>query len=511
LVVGARNSGKTSFIEFLRTSLALPPRKIRPVALHDHAMDAPQVRTSPNFVSHYLETEMDDGERIGLTLWDSEGLDKTIMDLQLQEMSSFLESKFEDTFNEEMKVIRSPGVRDTHIHCVFLVLDPLRLDASIAASQKKLNASNGAFAHGKSYLHPPSPAVAGGLDETLDLQVLKVLEGKTTVVPIISKADTITSAHMAQLKRTVWDSLKKTNIDPLEALGLDDGEGDADDSDSDEPGHTPHHTPQKAPFPKPHDSKRLDERDEDHFLQPNHASPDRVATPLSTTSHLESASSSTSSSGSPARRPANQPHPTDSRQSSSTFPSHGPAPTADADAATPYLPLSIISPDPIVAHEPRVGRVGRKFPWGCADPYNPEHCDFVRLKEAVFKEWRGELREASRELWYENWRTSRLNSSHGKGRAGGPNGVNGQNGHGGHGGHGGHAGHGVQQAGLQQAGLQQAGLQQAGLQQAGLQQASLQKAGLQQAGLQQAGLQQRASPRAPALSPLGSHAVGVAR
>ena len=68
-----------------------------------------------------------------------------------------------------------------------------------------------------------------------------------------------------------------------------------------------------------------------------------------------------------------------------------------------FLPLSVISPD---SYEP--GAIGRKFPWGFADPFNAEHCDFLRLKEAVFSEWRGELRESSREIWYENWRTSRL-------------------------------------------------------------------------------------------------------
>ena len=73
------------------------------------------------------------------------------------------------------------------------------------------------------------------------------------------------------------------------------------------------------------------------------------------------------------------------------------------DSDVPFLPLSIISPD---IYEPEV--VGRKFPWGFADPYDEEHCDFVRLKEAVFSEWRPDLREASREQWYEGWRTSRL-------------------------------------------------------------------------------------------------------
>ena len=342
---------------------------------------------SPNFKPHYLETEID-GERIGLTLWDSEGLEKSIVDLQLRDISSFLESKFEDTFSEEMKVVRSPGVRDTHIHCVFLVLDPLRLDMNIAAAQKAKDA-NGTFVNGRSFIHPPSPTVLSGLDEDLDLQVLRTLQGKTTVVPVISKADTITTAHMSHLKRLVWDSLKKANLDPLEALGLDDGEGDAESADENNNNH-------------------FDERDEDdairlrNHLDINRPKLDRHA---SMTSHLDSASSSSSSSPNRKNNHKPQSHQAPPQRLSSqsrTHSSSGLQP--DTNTTTPYLPLSIISPD---LYEPQI--IGRKFPWGFADPYNAEHCDFQRLKEAVFKEWRGELREASRELWYEGWRTSRLN------------------------------------------------------------------------------------------------------
>ena len=69
----------------------------------------------------------------------------------------------------------------------------------------------------------------------------------------------------------------------------------------------------------------------------------------------------------------------------------------------PLIPMSILSPD---IYEPEI--IGRQFPWGFADPYNEDHCDFLRLKDAVFGDWRAELREASRERWYEGWRTSRL-------------------------------------------------------------------------------------------------------
>jgi len=284
-----------------------------------------------------------------------------VVDLQLREMSSFLESKFEETFTEEMKVVRAPGVQDTHIHCAFLVLDPVRIDQNIAASQVSM--SNGNGTNGK---YSAAPRVIGGLDEDLDLQVLRTLQGKTTVVPVVSKADTITTAHMAFLKKTIWESLRKANLDPLEALGLDDFEEQSGTRDS----------------------NRIEEGDEEDF-EGEVKEPTEEA-PISTPEPSSSPSSKRLSSGSVRRH-----KPTDNESESSN--------------TAPYLPLSIISPD---IYEPSV--IGRKFPWGFADPMNVEHCDFVRLKEAVFSEWRGELREASRELWYEGWRTSRLKHREGK-------------------------------------------------------------------------------------------------
>ena len=352
LIIGSRSSGKTSFLNFLKTSLALPANKrsARPTEVAEDIF-APQGQKSGNFISHYLETEID-GERIGLTLWDSEGLEKNVVDLQLREMSSFLESKFEETFTEEMKVVRAPGVQDTHIHCAFLVLDPVRIDQNIAASQASTS-SNGNGANGK---YNPAPRVIGGLDEDLHLQVLRTLQGKTTVVPVVSKADTITTAHMAFLKKTIWDSLRIANLDPLEALGLDEFESESS-----------------------RNSARIEEGNEEDSETEAKDTTYEAAAP--TPEPPSSPSSKRLSSGSVRRHKRN-----------------------DSESETaPYLPLSIISPD---IYEP--GVIGRKFPWGFADPMNAEHCDFVRLKEAVFSEWRGELREASRELWYEGWRTSRL-------------------------------------------------------------------------------------------------------
>lgn len=313
--------------------------------------DAIRAQPTGNFIPQYVESEID-GERVGLTLWDSEGLEKNVVDLQLREMSTFVESKFEETFAEEMKVIRSPGVQDTHIHCAFILLDPARLDKNIAAAKALTSNGNGKY---------QSSRVVGSLDEDLDLQVLRTLQGKTTVIPVIAKADTITTKHMHVLKRAVWDSLKKSNLDPLEVLGLE----DEDDS-------RPSSTRIAEEVEEPEDQETDDGTDDEEADQGELLIQSQDS-PKSRTSKRQSIGS--------VRHSLN----------------------GDALDEIPYIPMSIISPD---IYEPEV--IGRKFPWGFADPNNEEHCDFLRLKDAVFSEWRAELREASRDQWYEGWRTSRL-------------------------------------------------------------------------------------------------------
>ena len=328
----------------------------------------------PTFTSQFVETEIE-SERIGVTLWDSEGLEANVVDIQIQKIASFIESKFEDTFNEENQVARAPGFRDSHIHCVFLILDPVRLDTSLAASHVAREIS-GVKAKANSFAKGRTEPISDGLDLNLDLNVLRGLKGKTTVVPIISKADTVTVAHMAHLKRVVWQSLKKNGLENLEGL-TQEGEDDADSaSDYDT-------------------TNGLDERDE------NEAKAEKDGDKFSSTSVLDSPSDSNSEFSASDFDLAKPGKP--SIISSAPTPSSL-AVSPSALNEPPALPFSIISPDP---YEPEI--MGRKFPWGVADPMNTEHCNFVRLKESVFTDWRGSLREASRELWYEGWRTSRLN------------------------------------------------------------------------------------------------------
>ncbi|PVI00177.1 hypothetical protein DM02DRAFT_527529 [Periconia macrospinosa] len=377
LVIGTKGSGKSSFIEFLRKALALDGKK-RP-----HTPSPPVTAVSPDspFTSEYLETEVD-GERVGVTLWDSQGLEKNIVDFQLPVISAFVESKFEDTFGEEQKVIRAPGVRDTHIHCVFMILDPARLDANVLDSKKRQTKTGN--------------QANSGLTDELDLAVLRELQGKTCVIPIISKADTITTAHMRHLKKMVWDTLKGAKLDPLEALHLEEFE-DEDEEDEDEV------------------EDGFDEREEDAYIHSDVEGKSDILTKNQGRSSSDAgsrASSTRSGSQSPPTSPPS------AKKGHVRKPSAMSVSIQSESAENPFLPLSIISPDP---YEPEV--IGRKFPWGFADPYNAEHCDFVRLRESVFSEWRAELREASRDQWYEGWRTQRLQKVPGKRRIGTSDGL----------------------------------------------------------------------------------------
>ena len=390
LVLGSKGSGKTSFINFLRDSLTLPPSKQRPLTtLEDDFDEAVSRNAFPSFVSQFVETEIH-GERIGVTLWDSDGFQANVADLQLKEITNFIESKFENTYTEESKVARTPGFRDTHIHCTFLLLDPIRLDAHIAA-QAKVNEINGVKAKANSFVKARPEPSPGGLDENLDLNILRTLKGKTTVVPIIAKADTITAAHMAHLKRAVWGSLKQHGLETLEGLSQEDEDDSGSETSREEESRPTQKESAEARTPSKPD------------LAPDTGEEDK----FSMTSHLESSSDSDSGDfdatnfdlAKPGKPLANH-----STKSSSAEPSPDRRIPNITTMEPPLLPMSIISPD---LYEPEV--IGRKFIWGFADPNNKEHCDFLRLKDAVFREWRGDLREASRELCYEGWRTSRLN------------------------------------------------------------------------------------------------------
>ncbi|KAF3941385.1 Septin-9 [Dactylella cylindrospora] len=344
LVIGARGCGKSSFVQFLKHSLATSGKSHRKGAanggnnfFYTEDLEDPQhpvfETDTGAFQKSYIETDID-GERVGITIWDSDGLEKSVVDLQMREIVTFIENKFEETFTEETRVSRIPGAKDSHIHCTFLLMDPARLDAGVSKAIRRGPKSN-------------KETEKEGLDEDLDLQVFRALNGKTTVIPVIPKADTCTLAQMSQLKGLVVKSLYSSNIDPLNALELD------------------------LDYSPAALAKNLGSA--------QHKKPRRDALPEAEEEDVSGASDEESDAGS---------------ESIYNIP------------AVSIIPFSVISPDHYSSES-----IGRQYAWGVADPYNQNHCDFLKLKEAVFTDWRADLRESSREIWYEHWRTSRLSKN----------------------------------------------------------------------------------------------------
>ena len=115
LVIGFLGSGKTSFIRFLKDSLGDSKRirNVSQIANEEAAeqnveedLTQPPHKTN-GFERHYVEKEVD-GERVGLTIFDSEGFgprEQNIVDIQLTLLINFITGKFEETFAEVFQVL----------------------------------------------------------------------------------------------------------------------------------------------------------------------------------------------------------------------------------------------------------------------------------------------------------------------------------------------------------------------------------------------------------------------
>ncbi|ODO10961.1 hypothetical protein I350_01560 [Cryptococcus amylolentus CBS 6273] len=79
-----------------------------------------------------------------------------------------------------------------------------------------------------------------------------------------------------------------------------------------------------------------------------------------------------------------------------------------ASLSAPGLPWSIFIPSPSVSGGPEVTAGVRQFPWGTATVLEPEHSHFGLLLDNILGDYTKVLRNRTREVLYENYRTERL-------------------------------------------------------------------------------------------------------
>lgn len=77
-------------------------------------------------------------------------------------------------------------------------------------------------------------------------------------------------------------------------------------------------------------------------------------------------------------------------------------------ALNALLPFAIVgSIDFVTKEDGRVVRA-RRYPWGIVEVENEEHCDFVKLREAILRTNQDSLRERTHSVLYERYRRDRL-------------------------------------------------------------------------------------------------------
>ncbi|KAG9294567.1 hypothetical protein G9A89_008678 [Geosiphon pyriformis] len=196
MVVGFKSLGKTSFIRMLFDTLHIR-RDAKsdvqlPASLFQTAEtleDAEAARTKELY-SFTLDVE-EENEKISLTLVDSPGFVKDNelrLDVQVTEVLRYIEAQFDITLAEETKVKRNPKAVDSQIHACLYFID---------------NANN-------------------GLTDK-DIRILKRLTARVNVIPVVAKADLLTTSQLANLKKAINRVLKSNQIPVFEFPETEEG------------------------------------------------------------------------------------------------------------------------------------------------------------------------------------------------------------------------------------------------------------------------------------------------
>ncbi|CAI4222377.1 unnamed protein product [Auanema sp. JU1783] len=74
------------------------------------------------------------------------------------------------------------------------------------------------------------------------------------------------------------------------------------------------------------------------------------------------------------------------------------------------LPFAVVGSGDFIKKENGVSVRARKYPWGIVEVENEQHCDFVKLREALLRTNVDAMRERTHNVLYENYRKERLRS-----------------------------------------------------------------------------------------------------
>jgi len=187
MVVGASGSGRTTFINTLVNQKGW--------LRHPNACDAATAHEPPPFIKVHKQTiELEqDGVPVRLTVCDTPGFaDNIDNELAFYTISDYLEKQCHDILGEESRIKRNARLEDNRVHALLYFIAP-----------------------------------TGHSLREIDIELMRRLSPLVNIIPVIGKADSLTSTELKGFKERIMQDIEHYDI-PIYNFPFDAEEDDDD-------------------------------------------------------------------------------------------------------------------------------------------------------------------------------------------------------------------------------------------------------------------------------------------
>ncbi|KAF7298964.1 Septin family p-loop GTPase [Mycena indigotica] len=464
MVVGARRTGKTSLLRLLVETADISPTATpdQRAAMQRFLRGSPKSTTAiETAVIEICESRFD---RVLFSVIDTPGLDfiegrELKLERQVNSIIKYIDAQYADTMSEESKVIRkSKG--DQHIHLCIYLIDPSSVMTNAARRAQSSMPTKTRSETTVSMRDPPESANGfaeedDSDDETegpltmapSDIRVLRRLAARVNVLPVVARADSLTDEKLVAVKQAIRAGLSEAGLDfgvfspakivdtaetprrktrfATERNGQVNGNGNghpetvgSDEDDGEERQSRPviKLKPRNRGLSRSRSRRDLsvaadDERrpisPDEESLANVRFSAHIVAKPdLETDMPFALIAPESGKHGSQRISGAMSTAPSSPLQQSED--GHAPS----MEDVIPPTPGSVVSNRGLAYLEgpPDTlrGVFLRKFRWGTVDVLDPAHCDYAALRTAVLSTHLKVLKNHTKEVLYEKYRTEKL-------------------------------------------------------------------------------------------------------
>lgn len=179
MVIGESGLGKSTFINSLFLTELYNPE--------DFPGTFERRNKKTTFVDSTSVVLNEKGVNLRLTIVDTPGFGDSIDNTNCwQPITDYIDAKYEDYLSSESKVNRQLPINDQRIHCCLFFIS------------------------------------AGHTLKQLDIEVMKKLHDRVNLIPVIAKADTMTTEEIKQFKKVVLDVIAENKIQIYEFPDIDD-------------------------------------------------------------------------------------------------------------------------------------------------------------------------------------------------------------------------------------------------------------------------------------------------